>query len=171
MACLILEGFVVKNVALAQQRQLPSNDQTDEGTTQKMSYSELAVRIAAVMAASGFAFFAGFQILLALGAPWGVAAHGGFHEGVLPPRLRIASAASAVMLIVAALLVIGRGGYWGDTLPSGIFHWGTWSLVALITLSAFANFASSSNWERFLWAPVTLLLSFLCLVVLLTRSF
>lgn len=136
-----------------------------------MSYSELAVRIAAAMAASGFTFFAGFQLLLALGAPWGAAAYGGFHEGVLPPKLRIASVASAVILIVGALLVLGRGGYWGEALPSGIFHWGTWSLVALITLSAFANFASSSNWERFLWAPVALLLSFLCLVVLLARSF
>lgn len=136
-----------------------------------MSYSELAVRVAAAGAASGFVFFAGFQLLLALGAPWGGAAYGGFHEGVLPPRLRIASAASAVVLIVAALVVLGRGGYWGATLPSGIFHWGTWLLVALITLSALANFASSSNWERFLWGPVALLLAFLCLVVLLARSF
>ena len=136
-----------------------------------MSYSELAVRIAAAGASSGFVFFAGFQLLLMLGAPWGDAAYGGFHEGVLPPRPRVASAASAVVLIVAALVVLGHGGYWGATLPSAIFYWGTCSLVAVTTLSALANFASSSKWERFLWAPVALLLAFLCLVVLLAGSF
>lgn len=132
-----------------------------------MGYAELAVRIAAAGAAGGFVFFAGFQLLLALGAAWGSAAYGGFHEGVLPPRLRIASAVSAVVLVAAALVVLGHGEYWGASLPSGIFYWGTWLLVALTTLSALANSASSSNWERFLWAPVALLLAFLCLVVLL----
>lgn len=132
-----------------------------------MNFPTLIVRIAAAVAASGFIFLAGFQVFLALGAPWGRAAWGGVHEGVLPPGLRVASAVSAVVLIVAALLVLGRAGYWGATVLSGIFRWGTWALVAMMTLSALANFASSSNWERFSGGPMALLLALTCFIVAL----
>ena len=86
---------------------------------------------------------------------------------MLPPELRIASAAAAVVLIVAALVVLGRAGYWGATVPFGVFRWGAWVLVGAMTLSALANFASSSGWERFLGGPVALLLALLCLIVAL----
>ena len=131
-----------------------------------MSFSTVAALIAAAIAATGFVLVAGFQVFLALGASWGRAAWGGTH-GVLPPGLRIASAAAAVVLIVAALVVLGRTGYWGATVPFGIFRWGTWVLVGAMALSALDNFASSSGWERFLMGPVALLLALLCLVVAL----
>jgi hypothetical protein len=125
-----------------------------------------AARTAAAVAATGFILVAGFQVFLALGASWGRAAWGGTHD-VLPPGLRIASAASAVVLIVAALVVLGRAGYWGATVPFGIFRWGAWVLVGAMTLSALGNFASSSDWERFLMGPVALLLALLCFIVAL----
>ncbi len=109
------------------------------------------VHAAAALAAGGFLLVAVFQIALALGVPWGRGAWGGVHGDVLPARLRIASAVSAGVLVVAALVVLVRVGYLGNTaIPYGVFRWGTWTLVAAMTLSALANFASSSRWERFL---------------------
>jgi hypothetical protein len=126
------------------------------------------VHAAAALAAGGFLLVAVFQIALSLGVPWGRGAWGGVHGDVLPARLRIASAVSAGVLVVAALVVLVRVGYLGNTaIPYGVFRWGTWTLVAAMTLSALANFASSSRWERFLGGPVALLLALLCLVVAL----
>ncbi len=45
-----------------------------------------------------------FQLALALGAPLGRAAWGGRHEGVLPTRLRAASAFAAI--VVYPLIII-----------------------------------------------------------------
>jgi hypothetical protein len=67
--------------------------------------------------------------------------------------------------VVAALVVLGRAGYWTSAFPPSIFRWGTWILVVAMTLSALANFASPSKWERFLMGPVALLLALLCVVV------
>jgi hypothetical protein len=55
-----------------------------------------------------------FQVGLAAGAPWGSAAWGGSHPGRLPGRLRVASAASAVLIgsvaaIAAAPGLVGAG--------------------------------------------------------------
>jgi len=119
-------------------------------------------RIAAVVAAVGFVVVAGYQVFLALGLEFGGAAWGG---AALTPALRLASAVSAVLLIVAALIVVGRAGYWGSRVPSVIFRWGTWVLVFGMILSAFANFASSTAGERYFLGPTALLLAFLCLVV------
>lgn len=128
-------------------------------------------RIAAAVAASIFSVAAGFQLALAVGAPWGQAAWGGSHEGVLPAGLRVASIAVAAFFIVAVLVVLGRAGYWPtDVGPFGVFRWGIWALAALMTLSAFGNVASSSAWERFLNAPVALLLALLCLVTAVGRT-
>ena len=131
-----------------------------------MILASFAARSAGAVAAGGFVLVAAFQVLLALGAPLGYAAWGGTVE-VLPPGLRIASAASAVVLVVAALIVLGRAGYWMATIPFGIFRRGTWVLVGTMALSGLANLASSNGWERLLMGPVALLLAILCLVVAL----
>lgn len=47
----------------------------------------------------------GFQAGLALGAPWGSAAYGGQHPGVLPARLRAVSAVATGAYAVAAVAV------------------------------------------------------------------
>src|SRR5918997_1038494 len=51
-----------------------------------------------------FLAIAGFQAALAAGAPWGAAAYGGAHSGVLPESLRTSSSvAAAVYLLFAAV--------------------------------------------------------------------
>lgn len=126
-------------------------------------------RLAAVAAAVGFGVIAAFQLLLALGAPWGQAAWGGGQEGQLPQELRFASTISMVILIGAALIVLGRAGYWG-TRFSELFRRGSWVLAVLLALGSVMNAASPSAWERFMWAPVALMLSLACLIVARSSS-
>ena len=127
-------------------------------------------RGAAVTAAVGFGIIAVFQLLLALGAPWGQAAWGGGQEGTLPPELRFASTISMVIFIGAAIIVLGRAGYWG-TRFSDLFRRGTWVLAVLLAVGAVMNLASPSIWERFLWAPIALVIALACLVVARSSSY
>ena len=53
---------------------------------------------AAIAAGVGFLLVTGFQVGLALGAPWGRAAWGGSREGLLPRNLRIAGGFAALVL-------------------------------------------------------------------------
>jgi hypothetical protein len=119
------------------------------------------LRIAGAVAAVGFVIVAGYQVLLALGIEFGGAAWGG---AALTQSLRLASAVSAVVLLLAALIVLGRSGFWGSRLPAAIFRWGTWVLVAGMVLSAIANFSSPTAGERFFLGPSALLLAVLCFV-------
>lgn len=121
-------------------------------------------RTAAVAAAVGFIAIAAFQLALALGAPLGRAAWGGAHVH-LPTSLRVASAFAVGVWMLAALIILGRARYPISPLPPTLTRWGTWVLVGLLPLGALMNFASPSNWERFLWGPVALILALLCLVV------
>lgn len=118
---------------------------------------------AAVLAASGFLVVAGFQLLLALGLPLGKAAWGG-GQATLSPELRLASSISMAVFIGAALVVLGRAGYWGMRF-SGVFRVGAWFLAVAMGLGAILNLASSSLWERVIWAPVALVLAVASLVV------
>jgi hypothetical protein len=85
-------------------------------------------------------------------------------------RQRIASAIAAVVLVLGALIVLGRTGLWESSLPVGAFRWGSWALLGGMALSAFGNFGSSSRWERFLMAPIAFVLALLCLVAALWGS-
>src|SRR5918999_1371585 len=122
------------------------------------------VRTVAIAASVGFIAIAAFQLALALGAPFGRAAWGGAHE-YLPTGLRIASAFSVGFWVLAALIVLGRAGYQVAPLPPIFTRWGTWILVGVLPLGALMKFASPSNWKRFLWGPVALILAALALVV------
>jgi hypothetical protein len=119
-------------------------------------------KTAAAVAATGFLLLLGYQAALALGAHlpgWGGGAR------TLPMSLRIGSAASAVVFLAAALVILGRAGYRGASASSRVFLWGAWILVVVMPLSALANFASPSNWERFLLGPIAVALGLLCLLV------
>ena len=129
----------------------------------------VVTRRAAGAAATGFLAMAGFQAALALGAPLGHAAWGG-ADSVLPAELRTASAAAAAILVFAALMVLRRAGYRIPNVSLRLSRWGTWLLGGAMGLSALANFASSSTWERVLMGPVALLLGLLCVAVARTAS-
>lgn len=146
--------------------QMPSSRQ--QSTPRPLTARRVGLpRIAAAVAAVGFVLVAGYQVLLALGIAFSGAAWGG---ATLTSALRLASAVSAVVLIVAALVVAGRAGYWCSRLPFAIFRWGTWILVVGMLLSALANFASPTPGERFFLGPSAVLLALLCLAATRTPA-
>ena len=69
------------------------------------------------------------------------------------------------LLIIGAIVVLGRAGYWSLGLPFSVFRWGIWVFVVIATLSTLANFASLSDWEQFMDGAIALLLAVLCLIV------
>lgn len=118
---------------------------------------------AAVIAAMLIGVLTVFQIALALGAPAGAAAWGGSYPGVLPTRLRVASAVVGVFFYPPlALLILDSGGVidigW-DVSPLWL-----WILTGLFLLGTLANAASRSKVER-IWAPVSLVLAICCAVI------
>lgn len=122
-------------------------------------------RVAALLAAVGFFGIAAFQVALAMGAPFGPASWGGRHPRTLPAGLRIASVVAAVVWVLAALIVLARGGVENSPIPEGTARWGTWVLVGLLPLAALMNLASPSRWERYLWGPTALILAVLCFLI------
>ena len=133
--------------------------------TNMMTHTFLTAGISAVVAAGGFLAIASFQAALALGAPLGRAAWGGTHVGALPTGLRLASGSAVAVWLLAALVVLGRAGFTITALPPSFLRVGTWMLVGVLLLGALMNIASSSPWERYMWAPFTLTLAALCFLV------
>ena len=119
---------------------------------------------AAVAAAAGFTGLALFELALALGAPLGRAAFGGGHTH-LPPGLRLVSAVAVLIWLLAALVVLRRGGYRAPLISARVSRTGTWVLTGLLTLGTLINLASPSGWERLLQAPLAAILAALCLIV------
>lgn len=120
---------------------------------------------AAVIAVVLLGALAVFQVALALGAPWGAASWGGTHPGVLPARLRVASAVAGVVVYpLIALLLLDSGGVIDIGWDVGSL-W-LWVLTAFFLLGTLANAASRSKVER-VWAPVTLVIAVCCAVVAL----
>jgi hypothetical protein len=122
------------------------------------------VRTLAVVAAVGFVAIAAFQAALALGAPLGRAAWGGTRSH-LPLGLRVASGIAVVFWSLAAAIVLARSGVGATFVPSVVARWGTWILVVVLAVGAVMNAASSSPWERYLWAPLALVLAVVCFFV------
>ena len=124
-----------------------------------------ALRFAAAVTATAFIVVAGCEMFWALGGSQGLSGAWGGNHDHLPVGLRVASAVAAIFLVAGAIIVLGRARYWASSDQLGILRWGTWALVAVMGLSAIANFASSSTMERFQNGPAALLLALLCLAV------
>jgi hypothetical protein len=131
----------------------------------RFTLARRAPRFAAAVAATAFIVVAGCEMFWALGGSRGLSGAWGGNRDHLPVGLRVASAFAAFLLGAGAIIVLGRARYWVSSDRLGILRWGTWALVAVMGLSAIANFASSSDMERFQNGPAALLLALLCLVV------
>ena len=118
----------------------------------KIESIEVAVLAAAVFALVG-AGVIGFQIALALGAPWGAYAMAGAFPGRFPPRLRVAALVQAALLAGAVVVVLARAGL---VMPewSAAADWLIWLVVAFSGVSLLLNAISPSAGERRIWTPV-----------------
>ena len=107
-----------------------------------------------------------FQILLALGLPWGKIAWGGNHR-VLPFTLRIGSLISAGIFLLALMVTLQRAKI------VLVFNWPIlediliWFFVGLLTLSTLGNLTSESRLEKKIMTPIALVLMLLCLLIAL----
>ncbi len=106
-----------------------------------------------------------FQLLLALGKPYGKYAWGGQHPGVLPMGYRIASGVSIAVygfLISVVLSATGIINIYSDSFENT----GMWAVVALSAISVLMNAVSRSKPER-LWAPYAAAMLALSLIIVL----
>lgn len=108
-----------------------------------------------------------FQCALALGVPWGAYAMGGAFPGRMPPVMRAAAVAQAIVLGVMAAVVLSRAGL---ALPgwSRASAWLIWVIVGFTAIGVVLNAISPSAGERRVWTPVTLLLLVCSLTVALS---
>jgi hypothetical protein len=70
-----------------------------------------------------------------------------------------------VVLLVAAVGVLGRAGLWGDFVPWVLFYWGTWTLVGGLFLAAILNLTAQTWRERLIFAPIALSLGAAALLI------
>jgi hypothetical protein len=123
------------------------------------------MKIAGALAVSLLAIVAVFQLALALGAPFGKAAWGGRHSGVLPARLRLASAVAGILVYPPIIvIVLSSAGLIDADLVPGNTTAAMWTLAALFLVGTIANAVSRSTTERW-WAPVSLAIAICCGVV------
>lgn len=107
-----------------------------------------------------------FQLGLALGLPWGRAAWGGQHEGVLPRKLRIASVLSIVIYAFIALIALERVGL-TEFFAKSFAHVAMWVIFGYLCLGVLMNGISRSKIERAIMTPVALVLAVLALCIAL----
>ena len=106
-----------------------------------------------------------FQLLLAAGAPVGHFAWGGQNR-VLPVRLRLGSIVSAALYATFAMVALDRAGLIA-VLPDQVVQIAMWVVVGVLVLGTIPNLISRSTPERYVMAPLSLLLSGLGAVIAL----
>ena len=120
--------------------------------------------VAAVVFAAVSLGVVGFQVGLALGAPWGAYAMGGAFPGRYPTSMRFVALAQAIAVAFLAVVVLASGGLIGTTLVDAL-PWLTWVPVAFSALATGLNAISRSAGERRLWVPVSIVLLVTSLIV------
>lgn len=112
-----------------------------------------SVAVAAAGAAGVCMGFAGLQVALAAGAPFGEHVWGGTQDRVLPGAMRVVAGGAVVVLTGMATVVVRRAGLIGR--PAARLGPATWAIAGYLTLNTVGNLASTSPVERFAFAPAT----------------
>ena len=126
-----------------------------------MSATALALAVAAVILGA----LAALQLAVACSAPLARFVWGGSHR-VLPPRLRIASAASIVLYAGFAWVLADRAELWGT--PTTFSRIAAWVLFGYFCLGILMNAVSRSRAERFTMTPTCAVLAAASLVIALS---
>jgi hypothetical protein len=116
------------------------------------------VELAAVVAAVLMVGVAAFQVALAAGLPLGEATMGGRAatiDGVLQPRYRALALGSAVVLVLAAWIVLGRAGTVPSFLGGQALAWAAWVVAGFLALNTLTNLSGRHPLERWGMASIT----------------
>ncbi len=124
----------------------------------------LIVQIFAVTASIGFIGLAIFQLLLALGKPYGKAAWGGKHE-ILPVPLRFASLGAILIFIILTLSILEKAHIIFVINNENFVTYAIWIFSFFFSVNTLGNFLSKSKIEKVIMTPVSLLLSISCFIV------
>ena len=106
-----------------------------------------------------------FQLLLALGKPYGKMAYGGRQEAVLPRNYRIMSAISIVIFLIASMFVLVKIEVFTNCPFPAINTLGIWIFALFLALNTIANATSKSSSERKFMTPLSAI-ACLCLVII-----
>jgi hypothetical protein len=120
-----------------------------------MTLVELASMAAAVL----LAVVVVFQVALAAELPLGEATMGGRAAtvgGVLTPPYRVVAAASAIVLVLAAWIVLGRASLVPALLGSQALAWSAWAVAGFLVLNTITNLSGRHPLERWGMASITL---------------
>lgn len=124
----------------------------------------MRARVAATIYILLTALVVAFQLALVAGAPWGELTMGGAYPGRLPPAMRGAALASALLLATMAGVVAARAGLalprWRSAARRLI-----WGVVAYGLVGVALNAATPSARERAVWLPVAFALAACALLV------
>jgi hypothetical protein len=125
------------------------------------------VIIAGLVAGAVLLILIVFQLALAAGAPLGAAAWGGQNPGVLPVRLRVASAVVGLVVypIMLAVILAAAGLIADDWLPFEPAI-AMWVLAGFFALGVVVNAISRSPQER-IWAVASAILAVCCIIIAL----
>ena len=123
------------------------------------------VRVAASLLWRSLVVAAGLHAYWALGGTWAVKEASGGAYSDAAASLRIQSAVIATLLVVACLVVRARAGLWQPLVSGRVIGVAMWVLTAVLGLTAVANVAAATNWERFVIGPLALALALLSLIV------
>ena len=122
------------------------------------------VQFSANVATALFAVFIVVQILAAAGV-FPVSMLWGGRQTELTMTMRLMSVVAAVILGVFIYIIRYRAGLVGNVPPSTAVRIAAWVATGYLALNTLGNFASASSVERFLFGPLTILMTAVCLIV------
>lgn len=124
------------------------------------------VYISSIIVAIMFVSLAIFQVLLTLGYPFGEFTLGGYYK-ILPKKLRIVSAVSALILLFMGLVFLKHSNVLNglDFLPTNIL---VWIIIISLGFMTLANLISQSKKERHTMTPLSGVAFILCLFIALS---
>jgi hypothetical protein len=125
-----------------------------------INFPTLAANLATIL----FGLFMAAQLLLALGVLPITMAWGG-RQTELTPGLRVASMAAILVLGVFIYIIRYRVGLVGRVATPTSIGVLAWVVTGFMALNTLGNFASPSRTERWLFGPVTFMITATCLIV------
>ena len=125
-------------------------------------------RVAGVLLAVGLlAGPAASHLYWMLGGTWGLhRSVGGHVEESTTTGIRVVAAIVLVLVIAAVMVVLARVGLWQQALvPDRVIRLLAWAVAGVFLLETMAGLTYSREYEWWLYAPVSLVLGLLAVVV------